>query len=383
MVILFVADPNSIHDRRWIQSFSEKKIKCIVVPRLAHFHAWQNNSFYGSVSFIVEKPLPDPSVLNPFKEFQGILHLKRLINKYKAQLIHIIYAEPNALWGRFKKFLNVPVFITTHGSDVLKTIPKFHKKKDLLSKVVYYRYLLSFNQADQITCSSISQRNSLVEMSNSLLKKISIIRIGVDFDYVNNLNCELIEKDIKVDKPYILMPRNMQPIYNHEFTIKAIGLLNEQILEKFTFVFINSDTQNQEYFEKIRKKVAELQAKVVFLPTLEHKYLIALYKEASLVIMNPVSDGSPVTAMEAMLCKVPVILGPIAYDKELFNSSVFRLDRWDSNELASLISNILSCKDGRIKKVTEKAFNTIVTHANYNKEVEKILNLYKMHVTQE
>ena len=383
MVILFLADPNSIHDRRWIQSFSEKNIKCIVVPRLAHFQAWQNNSFHGSVSFIVEKPLPDPSVLNPFKEFQGILHLKRLISKYKAQLIHIIYAEPNALWGRFKKFLKVPVIITTHGSDVLKTIPRFHRRKDFLSKVVYDRYLLSFNKANQITCSSTSQRNSLIEMSEDLSKKISIIRVGVDFEYVNNLDYELIEKDIKVDKPYILMPRNMQPIYNHEFTIKAIGLLNEQILEKFTFVFLNSDTQNREYFEKVRNQATGLRAKVVFLPTLEHKQLIALYKEASLVIMNPVSDGSPVTAMEAMLCKVPVILGPISYDKELFNDSVFKLSRWEPNDLASLISDIICCKDGRIKHITERAFQTIVIHANYKQEIEKIINLYKKHVIQE
>ncbi len=376
MVVLYVADPNSIHDRRWIEAFCRKGIKCIVVPRWNHFHTWQNNHLKNEVSFNVEQPLPDPSVLHPLREAKGALHIRKLIKKYKVIILHIIYAEPNALWCRFKYIFKIPIFITTHGSDILKTIPSFDQRKGILNRIVYERYKTSFTYADQITCSSTSQRNSLLQISADLKPKINVIRVGVDLGCVYQSNFSPL-----VDgSPFILMPRNMQPIYNHEFTLDAIKLLDEKYKREYSFVFLNSDTKNIEYFNKVKNKANSIDTKFIFFPTLEHKALIGLYKQASLVIMNPLSDGTPVSAMEAMACKVPVILGPVKYDSEIFNDSVFKVERWNPMDLALLITNLLANRDDLIGKTVDNAFHAVSVYGNFELEICKVINLYYKYV---
>ncbi|MBR9997630.1 MAG: hypothetical protein KFF73_01605, partial [Cyclobacteriaceae bacterium] len=57
--------------------------------------------------------------------------------------------------------------------------------------------------------------------------------------------------------------------------------------------------------------------------------------------MTPRSDGTPVSAVEAMFYKRPLIIGPIEYDEEIFNEKVIRLGSWLAQELADKISSIL------------------------------------------
>jgi glycosyltransferase involved in cell wall biosynthesis len=88
--------------------------------------------------------------------------------------------------------------------------------------------------------------------------------------------------------------------------------------KKYAFVFINTAEENDPYFKAVSDKSRGIEADVRFLPTLNHLGLLGLCKEASLIVMNSRSDGTRVTAMEAMACKKPVILPPLPYDVEIF-----------------------------------------------------------------
>src|SRR5690606_1886260 len=120
-----------------------------------------------------------------------------------------------------------------------------------------------------------------------------------------------------------LMPRKMDPVYNHEFTLDAITLLSQVVKEKFAFVFLDADSHQKSYVKFIREKAQFTGADVRFLPLQTPVRLISLYKQSTLVVMNPHSDGSPVTAMEAMACGKPVILPPLPYDEEIFSGAFF------------------------------------------------------------
>ncbi len=115
----------------------------------------------------------------------------------------------------------------------------------------------------------------------------------------------------------------MKPVYNHEFTVGAISKLPADIRTQYSFVFVNADSAYPAYVENIKRLIREVDARIHFLPSLPHEQMLSLYKQAALVVMKPLSDGSPVSAMEAMISKVPVILGPIPYDGRDFPRNHF------------------------------------------------------------
>ena len=89
-------------------------------------------------------------------------------------------------------------------------------------------------------------------------------------------------------------------------------------------------------------KLMESQSDVVFefLERQNQEALFELYKRASVVVMTPSSDGSPVSGVEALLCGAKLILGPLNYDADLFSQAI-RMRTWDANELATLITQAL------------------------------------------
>ena len=371
MNVLYIADPNSIHDLRWIHSFSQNGITCFVIPRKLHNTPVLDD--YSSLKIL--KPIADPSVINPLKEIATFFYLLRTVRKFKINLIHIMFAEPNALWTRYKTFFNIPVVVTTRGTDILRTIPAFFSGKGWLNSFIASRYKRSFKMADLITCTSILQQQALSQIDENLRSKTILVRTGVDLKRIASAK-ENVAGKFKVCKPIILMPRNMRPLYHHEFTLQAINKLPESIKMGYSFVFVNSDGGDKQYCEKIKKLAEGIKGDFHFLPTLTHVQMLSLYKQAHLAVMNPLSDGSPVSAMEAMVSKLPVILGPLSYDRQIFQEAVFRLKNWDSEELAQLITEVLALSLEAKEALTTRAFKIISENADSKIEMKKVLEAY-------
>jgi len=203
---------------------------------------------------------------------------------------------------------------------------------------------------------------------------IELIRTGVNFALVEAST--LSEVDIVESiKPFILMPRNMKPLYNHELTLDAIALLNDSVREGFVFVFVDCDTKDQNYFMRIEQKANSIQANFEFLPSLRHDQLIGLYKRATLIIMNPISDGSPVTAMEAMASKIPLILPPLSYDPEVFGNA-FTFDEWTPESLKNKIQEVLFLAREELKQKMEINYQNVYLNGNSEVEMIKLKKIY-------
>jgi glycosyltransferase involved in cell wall biosynthesis len=101
--------------------------------------------------------------------------------------------------------------------------------------------------------------------------------------------------------------------------------------------------------------------------------LYQTYKDASLVVMTPKSDGTPVSALEAMICKKPVILPPITYDEDLFKLGTIKAASMDYQDFTDLIKNIL---EGKISIDTENSFNSIIEKVDNDKELKRLEKIY-------
>ena len=338
--ILYIADSNSIHDIKWMTYFTKFKLSNgFLLIRDFHKKKYEGkNPTLDEITFIGS--LPDYSLVRLLRTISAAIYIKRILKKHKIDVIHILYAEPNALWSTFRTYLAVPIIITCRGTDVLKTIPKTFEKRTLINLIVAPAYKLAFYMADWVTATSKTQIAAIKKFSNKN-KNLSIIRTGVDIDLLTADTSGCFP--LKNDKPYILFPRNIRPLYNHEFCLEAISLLSAQIKSDFKMVFIGKNNGDLDYQKKLEAQMKSISGvDFEFIGQQSQQEMFELYKRTSLVIMTPKSDGSPVSAMEALLCGTKVILGSLNYDKEVFSENVIHLKTWSPAELSDKIKFVLS-----------------------------------------
>ena len=374
MNVLYIADPNSIHDLRWINFLAANEtVNGFILSRHPHYEIFQSHMSSLHPNVCLLSSLQDPSVIRPWRNWKQVFKIRKIITTHRIDLIHILYAEPNSLWANWKRIFNIPIIITTRGTDILKTIPQFFAGKSLLNKVIARRYRTAFNYADEISCTSRRQLQ-ILRLFN-MNRPAVLVRTGVDFRVVDMAD-ETCADVLGIPRPYILMPRNMKPVYNHEFTIEAISLLDDWIKREFCFVFLNSDTDAKSYLEQVCEKARRVDAEIRFLPSIGHHQFLGLCRKASLVVMNPLSDGSPVTAMEAMACKVPIILPPLEYDQDLFDTGCF-FKEWRPASLKNKIEEILGMDAAELSQCVGQNFDRVHRMGNTETEMLKVKDMYK------
>lgn len=367
--ILYLADPNSIHDIKWMSFFSgQPDFECFCVARHHHVKSKVATSeLLAEKSITFLETITDYSVTRFWKNGRQARCIKKLIERHKIDIFHIMYAEPNALWALYRKFFNLPMLLTTRGTDVLKTIPQFLESRSVLSKIVFSKYKKSFVSFDHICGTSIRQAKSVFRMFGLNESVYQIIRTGVDIVEQESLPCPL-------EFQYIFFPRAMRPIYDHELALDALSKLPERYRTKYKFVFIGKDGKDLSYIKNFKAKVSNhpCRENILFLDGLTPPQMFQYYTHASLVVMTPISDGTPVSAMEAMLCRVPLLLPDLGYDEEIF-ANVNKYISGDASDLADIMSFML---DSSNSDQIEKNHEAVLQHGDRRKEMKKLERLY-------
>jgi glycosyltransferase involved in cell wall biosynthesis len=362
-----------------ISWLSEKKThKCYVLPYENSYKIFVQNkgliNAYEHSGIEVISPIPFFSIKYFIKTLRTARRLRRFIRQNEVDAIVISFLEPSALWTIFRNYFNVPIVLYAYGTDVLKTIPAFFQERSLFKRFIASLYIRAFQKADFVAGTSISQLDSIKRFSG-YTKKMAVVRTGVDIGKINLDTTSYLPERLKNAEKIVFFPRSMYPLYNHELALEAIRLLSNTIKEKCAFVFVNNDSPAREYVNKINTIIGQLKdTTIYFLGSQSQEAMFELYKRASLVVMTPLSDGSPVSAMEALLCKTPVILPPLDYDRDLFSEGVYILRSREPVELSTAINKILT---GEIKLNAEAAMAIMLQKADRNKEMNKLNEIIK------
>jgi len=316
------------------------------------------------------------SITHPFKNYQSIQQLKGYIRKYEIDLVHVLFATPYALWTNYIK---TPYFVTTRGSDVLVVLPEL--KKAQLYKRLYFNWLYNqfkkaFKKAQKVTSTSELQQSKIEEMFQV---KADVIRTGVEVEQIQQLDTETHLPIQLQNKEVVFSPRFMSDIYNISYQIDAIELLSQEVLKKYTFVFIKGKSYNQAYFDvqvdRLNKNETKLGLDFIILDYLTQKELWATFKKAKLTIMTPKSDGTPNSALEAMAARSPLIVSDLAYDKSLFDYTCEKIALDNPKVFAEKMEEML--RNPPSKEELNQTFETVKTYGNRLVEMKKLEQLYK------
>jgi glycosyltransferase involved in cell wall biosynthesis len=376
--ILYIADPNLIHDLKWISFFSaqQQDYQAFMLVRKTHAEQWKESNFAALENKYQLKVLgviDDFSIRHFWRTYQQGRIIRQYVIAQNIDIVHIMYAEPNALWANIALPKNVRLILTTRGTDVLQTIPDFFAKTSILARMVAYFYRRAFGRFEHITGTSTRQLASIKRLAPACQNRLHLVRTGVDISALDSSQAAL--PDGLDGQPFLLFPRNMRPIYQHEFALAAVAQLPTEIRQKYTLVFVHRNSAERDYVEKIEKILSAQDMRYIFLDFVPSDTLYTLYKNAALVVMTPLSDGTPVSAIEAMALGAPLVLPPLQYDPDIFApDAVGILKNWDSAELAAMMLAILN---GTLRLDTQKASKLARSQADRSQEMQKLAKIYR------
>jgi glycosyltransferase involved in cell wall biosynthesis len=375
--ILYIANGNSIHDVKWMSFFStqNERYTCFLLcDTMCELNA-QTKSTLAELNIHLVEQISPLSIKRLLRSWRAIRQFKKMVQDIKPDVIHVLFATPNALW---LNFTNTPSIITTRGSDILLVIPALLNQVGVKSS--YFTFLFrqfkkAFLKANLVTGTSFPQIEKATELFNGA--NLTLVRTGVEVEKINLINQNELIPDFLREKEFVFSPRFMAPIYNIGFQLDAISKLDRIIIERFTFVFIRGKQFNEEYFQIQLNRLIQLKAEINLsyhvIDYLDQPSMWMFLKKASLSLMTPISDGTPNSALEAMAAKCPLVISNLNYDKDLFENTCVKLKSFDVEELVEVIEASLLHYD---LVLLERAYQQVLAQGNRTVEMEKMVHAY-------
>lgn len=261
-----------------------------------------------------------------------------LLWKTITQKYDIIHAHAYVSWlpAKIVWFLTrTPVIYTVHWTNCLDT-----KRKWLLYKLE--KYLVTWIKYDL----EISVSHRIFDYNNKN-KNIVIIHNGVDIKKYDNIKD--IEKHSGFNFIYVGRFDWQKWI---EYLIEAASLLDKKILDEKKIIFnLVGDWELKNNYHLLIKKYW-LQKYFVFKWKLFWEDLIKEYKRNHVFILPSLAEGQPLTLLEAMASKLPVIVTDVG-DNSYFvtNKNGYIVEPENSNLLKESIENILNTDEKTIDKI--------------------------------
>ena len=376
MNILYIAPLDYVHDIKWMGYFSSDRSNKVFVVAEKDTHGRIDDAIREDLErnhIRLLPPLANFSARKFMQTWKSIRLLRRYLRDHNIQVVHALFACPQALW---LSFLDTPSMITTRGSDALLLLPGLLKStgiRGLQDRLLFSLFRRSFRKATFITSTSTGQITA-IEKTFGIRNKLHLVRSGIDVSQVSASSApEHLPLPLQ-GKKFVFSPRFMSPVYNIELQALTIRLLSEEVRKKYCFAFIKSQFSDPAYAGNvidILKSIPGLD--FVILDLLNPQEMYACFKQTSLTLITPLSDGTPNTALEAMAARSPLILGSYSYDRDLFDGTCMKLG---SNDPATLATGIEQALSNYPEGMLDKAENAVNLLGNREKEMQKLRDLY-------
>ncbi len=172
----------------------------------------------------------------------------------------------------------------------------------------------------------------------------------------------------------------MRPLYNIDIIVDAFLIfMRETALKNCKLILLNYNT-DQKYYDQIIEKIDREHAHnyIEIQNDLKFDDLISLYKTSNLAVMIPRSDGTPVSGVEALLAKTPLVMGNLKYDTDLFNdNTTWFINRISARYLSEKFIELYNSNGLELERKAENGYNTAIKNANLELEIKKILGFYE------
>ena len=273
------------------------------------------------------------------------------------------------------RFTNINVVLGLH-SNLPWTYFEYMPGNSLKKLLTKYFMKKSIEISNTLIVCSYYAKKEIKKILKIKSKKIFPIYLGLDkelLDYSYNKN---YIKNFKY-KNYILSVISCSRYHNIINLLEAFKAYKAENKSDIKFVII-LQILDKKYFSEIEDFIKNNFPKkeVLILHNIKYKYLINLYRYASLYVFTSYSEVFGLTSLEAMSQKCPVLISNKSALPEINLNSALYFDPDKIDEIRYLISNVLKKNDLR-KKLIKKGLNhsqKFTWNITLNK-TKKILNI--------
>ena len=281
--------------------------------------------------------------------------------------------NPGPFWGKTKKIFTVHSI----NIDYKGSFPISFRRH--LYHTVYTNYFTK--KCSRVIAVSNFLSDFIIEGLNIDKKYIDVSYHGVDPKFKllpKNKIASVIEKYHLPDN-FILSVGNITPVKNHLSTVKAFASIADKIEEKYVIIGSKKDP----YFEQISEFIenTNLKDRIVFPGFVPSDDLPAVMNEAKLLLFPSLTEGCPVTMLEAFACGLPVIASKRGGLWDLGNECAeFVEDPMDHKGFAKKLEEILTSKE-TLESLSQKSLAT-AQKFTWENTARAHLNTYQLSHTQ-
>ena len=323
MRILYIADGQNIHTRRWLNHFALR----------GHSIALLTDSPGTDYEpRIVQQVIGKKSGNKIAHYFHCVKQIKLFIRQWKPDIVHGHFISGYGYWAQMSGFH--PLVLTAWGSDIY-ILPQTKMSSRVLTKK-------ALQQADLITADSDDLIRSIQQLqpNTKVIKKIVIGIEGNVFkptDQTSKFKQSLGYQDTIL----LLSNRRLEPIYRIDLILRGFQLAFQQ--NPALRLLILNDGSQRHALETLTREL-NLSSAVTFAGDIPHQDLSRYLQAADIYLSIPQSDATAVSLLEAIGCGVPVIATDLPSNREWIQNSVNGVLLTTSHppELAQAIHTIIA-----------------------------------------
>jgi len=225
-----------------------------------------------------------------------------------CDVIHGHWIASGLIGVVLKHLYGKPLVVTAHGSDI-------HGMNTKLGRNIVR---IALKKADCII--TVSEDLNLKLLSWGVDRdKIRVVPNGVNItDFpgckVDTLRLRL---DLSQDRKYVLFVGRLVPVKGVEFLLRAIPEIEQEI--KNVSVILIGDGQETAFLRRLSVQL-NVSKKVHFLGTQAHTKVAEFMAACDLLVLPSLSEGLPVTILEAMASGIPIVATNVGGIPELIKN---------------------------------------------------------------
>lgn len=362
MKICILANPDSVHTRRWVTSLCSKKIDIVLISlnknNSSFYDGLENFSFY-SLGYNNKLNSQD-SKFKKLKYLFSVWKIKKIISREKPDILHAHYASSYGLVGALCSFH--PYIISVWGSDIFD----FPRSSALAKWLIKY----SLSKADKILSTSHAMAEETKKYCNKI---IEVTPFGVDLKmFYKNRNRTLFgTNDIVIGTI-----KTLEKVYGIEYLIEAFAKVSEKLSrQNLKLLIVGSGSCETEYKNLVKK--LGIEDKVLFSGFVEHTFITEYYNNIDIFVVPSLSESFGVSVLEASACELPVIVTdtgglPEVVDKNVTGLVVPVKNAW---EIAKVIELLIFDEKLRAE-MGEKGRKRVTELFDWKKNVQLMIKIY-------
>lgn len=331
MKIVILANPDSVHTRRWVTALCKAGVNIVLVG----FQDF-DTAYYKDLPAFKKYSLGFDAKLNAvddklskLKYFTAVKKIKRILAEEKPDILHSYYASSYGLLGALCNYH--PYVISVWGSDIFD----FPKSSFIAKWIIKY----NLRKADFVLSTSHAMAE---ETRKYCTKQIKVIPFGVDTEvFYKKLSKPIFdEKDIVIGSI-----KTLEKVYGIEYLIRAFALVcKKDFGTPLKLLLVGSGSCETEYKE-LTKELG-IEKNVMFAGYVSHAEIVDYYNNIDIFVVSSLSESFGVSVLEASACEVPVIASNVGGLPEVVadKQTGFLVPKQNPEVIAGALEKLISDK---------------------------------------